>query len=746
MRSYQFTTVITVIVFVFLMGISMQASASQSRVLTLQQEVMRQINRSNEDCTQALQRLLDYCEERYTAQSPQYAESVLWAAMVAHRSRDYRQSRELIGRSDALFKKYGVGPFFGRDTINEIFRLDLLTIIEEDNQRDYYALKYARKATKLKKAFFGNDSEVTMNAMLDVSKLYASRLRNRDSSRAHTEAYNTYVSTIRNKFCAMSDLGRENYWNTAIKYIQKTTSLAYKKGKKNSTRNKSFSMETYNALLLSKGLLLNVSTGFERFVKKNGNNRAKELLKRKQELLADGESPLTIDSIDYAIIAALNEDGIRYTIPELSISWRDVQDNMGEDDLAIEFYHTSTKEYGAVLLRKDWKQPKLISLKDHISHKDYISNKRRVYMLDDGLMMCKDSLQIDSIRFSKEFNEFYWKVGKTIWDDRIISHFPRTDKGKVYFSADGLLQVVGIEYFPFVKPTEEREYTMAELYNMNRLSSTRILAINGEKNSDFTATLFGGLAYQMTEVSMQDEGKKHLKKRGLDYSQRYSREGAISAIKSLPNTLKEVDEISSIIKNNNGTPKKYVEENGVEEAFKSLSGRSPQVLHVATHGFYLPQIAPNESRSEVDNPLKRTGLLLAGAYQAYIKHNKIAGVEDGVLSAYEISQLNLNRVELAVLSACETGLGDITNDGVAGLQRGFKMAGAKCLLMSLWKVDDEATCYLMTEFYRNWVERNMDKTQALQEAQLSLKTDPKHPEWRDPKYWAAFILLDDYQK
>ena len=717
-------------------GVSAQTSDAANHMSALQQDVIQHIGCDNAACTAALQRLLDYYEERYTAQSPQYAECVLWSAMICHQSHDRKQCKQLLTKSDELFKKYGPGPFYGRDTINEIFRLDLLTAIEEDLERDYYAVKYARRASELKEAFFGEGSEVTLNAKLDLSKLYASRLRDLKSARTHTEAYNAYVELIRDKFCAMSDTGRENYWDTAIRYIHKTTSLAYGMGKPHALQNRNFSMETYNALLLSKGLLLNVSTGFENFVEEYGSEEAVELLYDKKRLLADGGSRAEVDSLDYAMIAALAKDDIRYTIPELKISWRDVQAALQEDDLAIEFYRTATKEYGAVLLRKNWKQPKLVSLKDHISC------GKKVYMLDDALRICKDSMQT-----IKGYDELYWRVGKVIWDDRIVAHFPGTEKGKVYFSADGLLQVIGIEYLPFVKPSEERYVTVAELYNMNRLSSTRVLAMEDYGNDEFTATLFGGLAYRMTNKSMEAEAKKHPRQRGLDYTQLYSREGAAVVIEPLPNTLKEVDEISDVINNNKGKAQKYVEEKGVEEAFKSLSGDSPQVLHVATHGFYIPQSAGGAAHlNEMDNSLKRTGLLLAGAHRAYIAHERPQKSEDGILSAYEISQLDLNRVELAVLSACETGLGDITYDGVAGLQRGFKMAGTRSLLMSLWKVDDKATYYLMTEFYRNWIERKMDKTLALKRAQHSLRTHKEHPEWRSPKFWAAFILLDDYQK
>ena len=110
--------------------------------------------------------------------------------------------------------------------------------------------------------------------------------------------------------------------------------------------------------------------------------------------------------------------------------------------------------------------------------------------------------------------------------------------------------------------------------------------------------------------------------------------------------------------------------------------------------------------------------------------------EDGVLTAYEVTSLNLDSTYLVVLSACETGLGEIKNgEGVYGLQRGFNVAGARYLLMSLWKVDDFATSMLMGQFYNNWLKTG-NIHQAFTDAQQFVRADYPHP-----YYWGSFILL-----
>jgi len=140
-----------------------------------------------------------------------------------------------------------------------------------------------------------------------------------------------------------------------------------------------------------------------------------------------------------------------------------------------------------------------------------------------------------------------------------------------------------------------------------------------------------------------------------------------------------------------------------------------------------------------DNPMIRSGLMLAGSNYAW-KNGKPfkEGMEDGILTAYEISQMNLSNTELVVLSACETGLGDIQgNEGVYGLQRAFKIAGAKYLIMSLWQVPDQQTSMLMTTFYKKLLKEKLTIPNAFHAAQKELREIGL-----DPYQWAGFVLVE----
>jgi CHAT domain-containing protein len=191
----------------------------------------------------------------------------------------------------------------------------------------------------------------------------------------------------------------------------------------------------------------------------------------------------------------------------------------------------------------------------------------------------------------------------------------------------------------------------------------------------------------------------------------------------------------------------FMAEAALEASLKNLA--SPKIVHIATHGFFLPDQERDKSGPDdgnqwgrlshgFENPLLRSGLALAGI-NTWITHgDMLPTAEDGVLTAEDVVSLDLRNTELVVLSACETGLGEVqVGEGVFGLRRAFILAGAKTLVMSLWKVPDQQTQDLMIDFYHR-ILAGEPRAEALRQAQLAMKQ--KYPE---PLYWGAFICQGD---
>lgn len=213
---------------------------------------------------------------------------------------------------------------------------------------------------------------------------------------------------------------------------------------------------------------------------------------------------------------------------------------------------------------------------------------------------------------------------------------------------------------------------------------------------------------------------------------------------ALPGTEKEVAGVREVLQSQNWQVETHLGADALEGTVKDV--RDVTLLHIATHGFFVApkdehaqQVFSNDLHDMGDNVMLRSGLVLAGAEKNLVEMmsgQPASEAEDGILTAYEVMNLNLDGADLVVLSACETGTGDVKNgEGVYGLQRAFLLAGARHVVMSLWKVDDTATQALMAAFYAKWLS-GKEKLAAFRDAQLEMKAKFSHP-----GYWGAFIMM-----
>lgn len=406
-------------------------------------------------------------------------------------------------------------------------------------------------------------------------------------------------------------------------------------------------------------------------------------------------------------------------LARLSVTWENIQQKLSDKDIVIEFISTTGDSiystYHALIIDKNSESPHMITL------------YQEAYLEKTKQTSPQSIIDI---------------VGNLIWEP-ILKQYKNVEN--IYFSPDGVLNVLPIEYYK-VDGIEE----MMEHYNLYRLSSTKEIVFNHNVPSKNNAILYGGLDYDMLakESSNNTEGKEYSLLRSIN---------ARGGFDPLISTFEEVNEICNLLKNKMVPTTLYTGVDGTEDSFKNLSGKDVKMLHISTHGMYVGPNLVEQKKKELnfdfmelitnekdpvreDIVLTHSFLVMSGGNK--LSHRKKVGsvMNDGILTAFEISKTDLSKVDLVVLSACETGLGDIDNGGVYGLQRGFKKAGANTILMSLDKVDDEATKILMVEFYKNQM-NGKNKYQSLKDAQKHLR-QVENGKYDKPEYWASFIMLD----
>jgi len=489
----------------------------------------------------------------------------------------------------------------------------------------------------------------------------------------------------------------------------------------------------YDNILFFKGFLLNAYQQSKQLILSNAQAKEKyNLLKSYgRNLAAEYAKPVNarkgvtdLEEISNELEKELARTVAGYGEAKKQVKWQDVQQKLRKGEAAVEFVHyryydkgkTDSTMYAALLLRPGITQPHFITLfeersldsllqSDNGFKADYVN---RLYSLAHrGIKINKGS--------KANLYEMLWKpLEKEL-----------TGIKTIFYSPAGLLHRINVDAIP-VSATE----TLADRFQLIELNSTRQLVVANEiKYTNKEAVLYGGVDFDAPGDSATRGG----------------------AWNYLPGTENEINSLEKIMRSASLKTNVKKGMDATEESFKRIgSTNSPKILHIATHGYFFPDpkakagdsSLPAGSQEPVfkmsDHPMLRSGLILSGGNKGWEGDRSLEGKEDGVLTAYEISQMNLSNTELVVLSACETGLGTIRgNEGVYGLQRAFKIAGAKYLIMSLWQVPDKQTSLLMTTFYKKWLTGKKTIPNAFHEAQKQLRESGL-----DPYYWAGFILVE----
>ncbi len=580
------------------------------------------------------------------------------------------------------------------------------------NQGEYSkALDYYEQALAIRKQIFGEYNQEYLNILNNIGNVYVAQKEYDKAVDCFTELMDFEKNRLVQSFSFLTEKERMQFWERNKARCQKLNTIVVE-----SSKNSKAYKALYDAALIEKGLLLMSEVEFRNSIQESDDstllaeydqiNMIRIVLEKQYAKQLDKRT-INCDSLEQ--ILEKKEKFLIKNIQEygdmtraLAVSWKDVQSALTEKDVAIEFISTKLDNdsvfFSALVLKRNMETPMYIPLFEKQAFENKLKSNQFLFDLD-----------LDSVRgFADTYKEQREAYESTIMYEMIWEPLAKYLEGvsRIYFSPSGVFHKIGIEYAPV-----DETRIMTDLYEMHRVSSTKLLALDNMKKKYTTCVLYGGVEYTTNNEEIQ---------------------GIRKPVSFLPGTKVEVSEIQAILGRNSAIKTSLFEgREATETSLQLLSKKGPSILHIATHGFFM-----DTETNSVENGMEQSGLMMAGSNREWTNPGSCESDNDGILTAKEISHIDLRKTELVVLSACQTALGIVSDEGVYGLQRGFKMAGVKTIIMSLWSVDDFATQMMMSEFYSQ-LTNGKSKKEAFSIAQSKVRKT-----FEDPFYWSGFIMLD----
>ena len=541
----------------------------------------------------------------------------------------------------------------------------------------------------------------------------------------YTRAAVRLKSLMRRQLPYMSTQEREGFWKPLSSLLTMMTPYAIEAKRYQDE----FTASCYDALVMSKSFLLESERSLFDVVKKEGTEEDMKdymrlTLMKKQIKEWEKDYAHHADSI---LSMSQRAEKLAVRLAERCRSFGNITRFMDIDYAAVK----SALKPNEVLL----------DFTDYVSetvgrkYAAYIINKEDKYPLVKYLFAER---QIDSLGITRPdmyyHQDYAPDVLRLLWEP-LKEHI--AEGATVYYVPSQLLFQVSLESLPLADGT-----LLGSHYNFVRLSSARELVKAQSPvlaSAPHSAVLYGGLQYDLQPTAMAEEAKKY------DLTDLLVMRGDMvrgdSIFCELPGSMQEIMQIESLLKANKWqvTPRMGME--GTEESFLSMHGKAPQLLQIATHGFYYtPERAANvDYLKGYSDAMMLSGIVLSGGNAAWRGKELPDGVLGGILTANNIARLDLSGTEMVVLSACQSGQGKATSEGLYGLQRAFKKAGVGTMVMALWSVSDKVTTEFMTTFYEQLASKQCkwNKRKAFENAKSIIRE--KYP---DPFHWAAFVMLD----
>lgn len=689
-------------------------------------------------------------KEALTEWHPSYAKSLQQLAGLYTSTKEYKKAESLLLQAVEIGKnKLGkTHPDYGK-FLHSLASLYMRMELYE--KAEPYFLE-AREIFKIK---FGNSNPDYESSLSELSLLYQYT-----AQFIKAEAYlleNTALvrHNILKTFPALSENEKQNLLDNKIVVSEITNSYVFNSKKTSSA----VLQDGYISQIFFKGLILDKSRNMIGVIQQSKDSSIQKTFNKwksnKTILAKEFSIPISKRRKDLAEVEKETEtlekeltrksDQFRYQQQSFLTTINNVEKKLQADEVAVEFISfqlynrkwTDTIIYAAYILRKGDAVPQFIPL----------CEEKQLQKLFDSAGTSTTAMVSKFYRGLEVKNKnaagtLGKELYKLIWQP--LEPYLKGVK-KISYSPAGKLYSIAFHALPV-----DSTRVLMDKYQLQQYTSTRQVALREQEKQNSKPqyiTLFGDASFTLDSLQLVKQKIYNPDKNTISTSiyTPKKRNDENNTWISLPGTAQEVKTIQQLFEQNKITTKSFTQITASEENLKALSGNSPQILHIATHGFFLPE--PDKKRKEnnfnnensytlADDPLLRSGLILAGGNYAWSGKTPIDGVEDGIATAYEISQLDLSNTELVVLSACETALGDVKgSEGVFGLQRAFKMAGVKKMIVSLWQVPDKETAELMTSFYSYWM-----KGKTINDAFTQAQADMRKK--YSPFYWAAFVLVE----
>lgn len=611
------------------------------------------------------------------------------------------------------------------------------------------AKSYFSEAVGIVEKLYGKSTSSYINYSNNLA-LCNNNLKFYDEAKKQVRETNNLISKkIKENFSILSEAEKVTYSDELLYNAKFANSILYN----SKNYNKESVIDNFNQQLQLKALVLTETKSLYEFVKNNTDTnfqkeyerytwlksqiakeygqsisqRAKDLPKWEDEVYVR-EKNLLLKSINF-----------QQQQKAVSVSFAEVRSSLKEDEVAIEFVkfnlynmgETDSSLYVAYIVTKQQDAPVFVPLFEKKQLQKILDSAGNTNqsMVNKLYRSSLSSKKAATANFGNALYNLIWQpLEPYLKGIKKVNYAPVDKLNSIAFNALAM---------------DSNLYLM-DKYQLNQYTSTKALAENKPINKNTqNIALIGNPNFNLEEKlkeQYQQNADTIVVKRGFNKDKT-----PINAWTALPGTANEINAIQSLFAKNKISTNSYSAVMATEENFKKLNNQPNGIIHIATHGFFLPRV--NEDKlSAVDNntstyqtaydPMLRSGLILNNANYAWGGGIVPRDKEDGIVTAYEISQLNLNKTDLVVLSACETALGDINgSEGVYGLQRAFKLAGVKNLVISLWQVPDKETAELMSSFYGYYL-KGTPVREAFYKAQQEMRS--KYP----PYYWAAFTLVE----